>query len=121
MKAARILLAVLSLSVIIMPVLELGHGLLHGFENPFHYHKIHTTRQSENHTLKQHHFPKKKFAHQMDDHPTCSGFVILLYCFFEPAIKFSCSNFGSKQLHYTRIADCFLTADFFPPFRPPMV
>ncbi len=121
MKVARILLAILTLSVLVVPLLELGHGLLHSFENPFHYHQIHVAKKSENHTLKQHHFPKMKFAHEMEEHQPCSGFVILLYCFYQPLTDFSFTIAPFTQNHSTRFTEYFLPIDFTPPFRPPSV
>jgi hypothetical protein len=121
MKVARILLGLILLSALLVPLIEIGHSLLHGFENPFHYHKVHALNKNENHTVKKHHFPKMKFAHEMEEKEPCGSFLILLFCFLHPISELNVANNSTQQKFYPVAFNHYTPSNLLPPYRPPVI
>jgi hypothetical protein len=120
LRSARILLGIFILSVSLIQVIELGHSILHHFENPIHYHQIRKVKDFKDHSLVDHHFPKMKFAHEMDETRSHNNFIALAYGFFQAFAdyKFSCSPF--IPIHYTGVIKHYCSVHFCPPTPPPL-
>ena len=119
-RSARILLGVFILSVSLVQVIELGHTLLHSIENPIHFHKASKYKDFKDHSLADHHFPKMKFAHEMDEPAPPDNFIAIAFEFFQTFeyYQFSCCPF--VQHHYTGVVERNYLVHFCPPTPPPL-
>jgi hypothetical protein len=118
-RSARIVLVLFALSASMAQLIEVGHDLLHRINNPFHHHAVRTFKNIPNHSLADHHFPKMKFAHEMDEPATPSSFIVLAFGFVQPIKTFQFSTDLSSLSHHTP----YLQRDYWfflsPPVPPP--
>jgi len=105
--------------VSLIPLIELGHGILHSFNNPFHHHQIRKSRNLESHSLADHHFPKMKFAHEMEEAPS-TNFMVLAYVFFHVQVEYKFSNNSFFLVHNTVVLEHYCSVYFCPPTPPPL-
>ena len=117
--SARILLYVFIMSVSLIQVIELGHGILHTFKNPLHHHQIRKNRNSQAHTVVEHHFPKMKFAHEMDEPSAPDNFIALAYGFCQAFTDYEFSPNSFSLKYYTTVVECCYLVHICPPTPPP--
>jgi|GEM_PF-2621880 len=121
-RNANILLAVFALSVSLISIFELGHEVLHTFENPIHHHAVKVRKATVSHTLVDHHFSKMKFAHEMEEAPQPSNnFIALLYGFFSPLDEYQFNTYTVLQLHQTSVVQSCYSVHTSPLTPPPLV
>jgi len=119
-RSARVLLVIFALSVSVTQLIELGHGVLHSIENPFHYHKASKYKDFKDHSIVDHHFPKMKFAHEMDEPQPSNNFIALVYGFFQTLSDYQFFNSSPTQSHCTRITEHDYVVYSTPPTPPPL-
>jgi hypothetical protein len=120
-RNAQILFGIFILSVSLLQLIELGHGILHHFENPIHYHKIRKVKDFKDHSIAEHHFPKMKFAHEMEESQSQNNnFIALLYGYFQELNEYQFSLNSSAQSHCTRAIENYSSVFICPPTPPPL-
>ena len=119
MKSARILLTVFLLSVSLIQLIELGHSILHQFKNPIHYHKIRKVKDFKDHSIAEHHFPKMKFAHEMDEPAYPNNFIAVAFGFYQKFTDYQFSSILFSQRYYTGVIERNYLVYFSPPTPPP--
>ena len=120
LKSAIILLVIFGLSVSLPQAIEIGHGILHSFKNPIHFHKARKHKDFKDHSLKDHHFPKMKFAHEMDEPQTPSNFIALAYAFFQPIDQYDFSRSAFSKIRLLRPVEHDYVV-YHSPTPPPVV
>ncbi len=118
---SRILLVIFFLSVSIIPMIEMGHDILHRFKNPFHYHDGGHQLYAVHSTADHFGFQKMKFAHQMEDNQPMHNLVWFAYQFSKSLESFASAPHEAVTLnHYTIITESPYAVHASPPTRPPL-
>lgn len=121
LASARILLGIFLLSVSLIQLIELGHEVLHTFKNPVHYHSARKYKDFKDHSLEDHHFPKMKFAHEMNEPQQPNNFIALAYVFFQPLYLFDFSRSAHARVSGSEIINREYAVYHSPPTPPPLV
>ncbi|MBS1487096.1 MAG: hypothetical protein JST43_05860 [Bacteroidetes bacterium] len=119
-RSARFVLSLFILSASLVQLVELGHHVLHQFENPFHYHKVRKTKNFQDHTLADHHFPKMKFAYEMDEPAPPDNFIAIALGYIQPLFEYCCPLPLPTQNHFTKVIEHFSSIHTCPPTPPPL-
>ena len=117
---SRILLVIFFISVSIIPLVELGHDLLHSFKNPFHYHEVYHKSYSTHSVGDHHHFGKMKFAYQMEENQHMDNLVWFAYQFSKSIDEFTSTPNVVLLIHNTRITELSYCVHSSPPTPPPL-
>ena len=117
---SRVLLVIFFISVSIIPLVEMGHDLLHSFKNPFHYHGLHHKSYSIHTVGDHHHFGKMKFAYQMEENQHIDNLVWFAYQFSKSVEEFSSISSVVLLEHNTRTTKSTYIIYTTPPTPPPL-
>ena len=120
-RSARILLVIFTLSASLTQVVELGHQILHSFQNPIHYHKVRKYKDVTDHSLKDHHFQKMKFSHEMDEPQSPSNFIALTFGFFQEFPEYNFYHRILSTAFRNGVIERDYRVDHSPPTPPPLV
>jgi hypothetical protein len=104
---------VLGLSIILFPLLETGHEILHHIENGFHHHHV-----GHHHTLADHHVKQ----HRHDDgqgETELTDYIVFVPGFYGSARQVSVSDFTTSQHHNTGLISFYISHYISPPTVPP--
>jgi hypothetical protein len=120
-QSARLVLTVFLISSSLLSMIELGHDVLHRFNNPFHQHRVRQFKNYQSHSLVDHHFPKMKFAYEMEEsqQPT-NNFIVLLFGFFHAINQQPFSRESVMHVHSTQVIEPSSSPYLCPPSPPPL-
>ncbi|MBS1508583.1 MAG: hypothetical protein JSS79_18245 [Bacteroidetes bacterium] len=121
LKSARILLGIFLLSVSFVHLITLGHSLLHRVNNPLHYHSTHDSRSFKSHSLADHHFPKMKFAYEMNEPSPGPNFIAIAFGLCQPLAEYSFKNSFQSLTPCTEVVEHSYFVYSAPPTPPPSV
>lgn len=112
--SARIVLFIFTLSIVLFPLLEAGHDVLHHFENEFHHHTA-----SHHHTLKDHHVHDHHDLDEQEEESTAGAYFSFLFAFFFRQYKTPVTR-SNIPLSYNDVFNCvYNSITQCPPTPPP--
>jgi len=112
-----LLLFTFGLSILLFPILEAGHEVLHHIENEFHHHDADHHHTIADHHVKDHHHDDEEAD---EEDLNASGLLSFYAGFFNQTKPIEIASSDGFQQHHTLLICLYTSPILTPPSTPPL-